>query len=207
MRPGAGAQAGCSDCLGHEESARRDWAFSDGRKKLALASLATRQVVRHHKIHYVLRAVLYRASFVEQRMDDGGKHADQKPFVPHSALIGSAQSACRRGRTLTQPMREASVLVGAALPPLFSWVCCNGREDVCSFSTFSMTGSSLGSTSTVTCSLGPRLERVAERLWQGARAGEADEVLVQPKRRASRSSRASAGSVVIDSGDGIPNRV
>jgi hypothetical protein len=33
------------------------------------------------------------------------------------------------------------VLVGAALPPLFSWVCCNGREDVCSFSTFSMTGS------------------------------------------------------------------
>ena len=58
MQPAAGAQAGCSDCLGHERSARRDRAFSDGREKLALGTLATREVVRHHAIHHVLRAVL-----------------------------------------------------------------------------------------------------------------------------------------------------
>src|SRR5215217_8219028 len=53
-------------------------------------------------------------------------------------------------------MREASVLVGAALPPHFSWVCCNGRQDVCSFSTFSMTGSSLVATSTVSMQFSDR---------------------------------------------------
>ena len=51
MQPGAGAQAGCSDCLGHEGSARRDWAFSDGREKLTLGTLATRQVVRRSSLH------------------------------------------------------------------------------------------------------------------------------------------------------------
>ena len=67
---------------------------------------------------------------------------------------------------------------GLPAPPHFWWFCCNGREDVCSFSTFSMTGSSLVATSTVSMQSRTAPRQGPKRLCEAARASEADEDLV-----------------------------
>jgi len=118
MQPGAGAQAGCSDCLGHEGSARRDWAFSDGREKLTLGTLATRPSDARRYIHGEHAVLGPRLDRVAERLCEAARasEADEVLVLGHSLSAARRFVATRSSRASGYTRRKHLRLRSSVMP-------------------------------------------------------------------------------------------